>query len=62
MTLIARVSPGVFLDIFNRGASLLDRHMINNFFFRNIHAIADKSHVIVSFPTPNLNVLESIGF
>ena len=44
LTLVAGVGSDVTLDIRDRGATLSDCHMVDDFFFRDVLAIADKAH------------------
>ena len=41
---VAGVGPGVALDILDSGAATPDRHMVDDLFFRDVLAIADKTH------------------
>ena len=45
MTLVAGVGPGVALDIFDGRTTSLDCHMVDDFFFRDVLAIADQTHI-----------------
>ena len=56
MALVAGVGSGVVLNLLNRGATLLDCHMVDDFFFRDILAIADNTHADISLLPPKIAV------